>query len=212
MVRSFVYICRRCSACKLWWWVISKIDWKLHNGYSSFLDLFFVDSKRYLKCICVLAFQKPFAPLVDTEPETWLLFNAKLSPFRFGVSYYILISVFARPNNHPELRACHVGDALARKFMKGPKLFHLGYGSTLGCQREHQHDHIWYWRIQPFLGSPIPILEPWGAVVLVCLRHIVSQEQYICNRTVYKPIIKMWLIFLTLELRLSWDNYCKQIW
>lgn len=53
----------------------------------------FVDSKRYLKCICVLAFQKPFAPL----PVSWLLFNAKLSSFRFRVSCYILISVFARP-------------------------------------------------------------------------------------------------------------------
>ncbi len=130
---------------------------------------FFVDSKRYLKCICAFGLSKAFRPTIfDTEPETWLLFNAKVSPFRFGVSYYILISVFARPNNHPELRPCHVGDALARKFMKGPKLLHLGYGSTLGCQREHQHDHMWYWRIQPFLGSPhthIGTLRPSSACV-----------------------------------------------
>lgn len=70
----------------------------------------FVGSKRYLKCICVLAFQKPFAPLFDEEPVSWMLFNAKLSSFRFRVSCYILLSVFARPRT---IQNCA---HLARKF------------------------------------------------------------------------------------------------
>ena len=140
-----------------------------HNGYSSFFIVLLILRGTW----SVFVFW-PFKSL-SLHFSTRNLFHDCFSmlnshPFvsEFHATYWFRSSQDPRPSRIARMPC---GRCLSNEIFLGPKLFHLGYGSRLGCKREHQHDHIWYWRIQ----LPIPILPPWGPVVLFWMGHIVSQ-------------------------------------
>lgn len=150
--------CRWCSACVM---MGDLQDFSIkHNGYSSFSIVLLILRGTW----SVFVFW-PFKSL-SLHFSTRNLFHDCFSmlnshPFvsEFHATYWFRSSQDPRPSRIARMPC---GRCLSNEIFLGPKLFHLGYGSRLGCKREHQHDHIWYWRIQ----LPIPILPPRGPVVL----------------------------------------------
>lgn len=155
--------CRWCSACVMMG-DLQDFSSK-HNGYSSFFIVLLILRGTW----SVFVFW-PFKSLSlhFLFHDCFSMLNSHPFVSEFHATYWFRSSQDPRPSRIARMPC---GRCLSNAIFLGPKLFHLGYGSRFGCQREHQHDHIWYWRIQ----LPIPILPPWGPVVLFWMGHIVSQ-------------------------------------
>ena len=136
-----------------------------HNGYSSFFIVLLI---RRGTCSVFVFWPFKSLSLHFLFHDCFSMLNSHPFVSEFHATYWFRSSQDPRPSRIARMPC---GRCLSNKIFLGPKLFHLGYGSRLGCKREHQHDHIWYWRIQ----LPIPILPPWGPVVLFWMGHIVSQ-------------------------------------